>query len=208
MKDEEYVFRQESRDRALVARSARNRRTHCGKGGRVKLPSDYMTKKELQNMNGEVAVYRLNEPMSWKEFKAMPDEHKETYIKIIRNKWNPPDSRIAEMFGISKFMMSNEMVRLGLNRGKASYSGWDEEGFLRWAHGVPAEAVEETVEEVEEVEEFVETPAPQIASCLPGRGELNFEGNVDEIANTIRVLLGGAKVRLSVCWNVLEEDDG
>ena len=48
MKDEEYLFRQDSRDKALTARSARHKRTHCGKGGRVKLPSDYMTKKELE----------------------------------------------------------------------------------------------------------------------------------------------------------------
>lgn len=52
MKDEEYIFRQESREKAITARGAHNRRTHCGKGGRVKLPSDYMTKKELEKMNG------------------------------------------------------------------------------------------------------------------------------------------------------------
>ena len=60
MKDEEYLFHQTCREQKNIARSARNKRTHNGKGGRVKFPSDYMTKKELQKMNGEVKSYRLN----------------------------------------------------------------------------------------------------------------------------------------------------
>ena len=35
-------------------------------------------------MSGECKSYRLNSPMSWDEFKAMPDDIKITYIKLLR----------------------------------------------------------------------------------------------------------------------------
>jgi hypothetical protein len=159
MKDEEYVLRQENREKAITARSARSRRTHCGKGGRVKLPSDYMTKKELNKMNGEVEVYRLNSPMKWAEFKAMPDEHKVTYIKLLRNKWDVPDAQLASMFDTSTWSVCQEMKRLNLNRGAEGKNRyWDKEGFLAWWHGVPAKpqepdevVAEEPVEAVEDI---------------------------------------------------------
>lgn len=47
MKDETYLFHSDCRDKKNVARSARNKRTHNGKSGGVKFPSDYMTKKEV-----------------------------------------------------------------------------------------------------------------------------------------------------------------
>jgi hypothetical protein len=224
MNDEKYLFISDSRDKKNVARSARNKRSHCGRGGRVRLPSDYMTKKELNAMNGECKTYRLNEPMSWAEFSAMPDEHKITYIKLIRNKWNAPGSYISKMMGTNPCSYSNEVNRLGLGEGKGSRgkdTKWDKDGFLMWATGVPTEkvalpvaeedetpVVEEVVEEFEGAAEEVKTlhipPVAPYASCVPKSGTLSFEGNIDEVANTIRVLLCGEKVKLSVRWEVID----
>lgn len=208
MKDEEYVLRQENRDRAVTARSARNKRTHCGRRGRVKLPSDYMTKKELQKMNGEVKTYRLNEPMKWVEFKAMPDEHKETYIKLLRSKWNVPDKYIAHMMQINQMYISKELQRLGLNTG--SRSGrikWDKEAFLAWVHGIPTEAIEETVDEpVDVAEEVVETKGA--APLIPVMGDVQYEGRIEDILLSLGALLKGAKVSLYVKWMPMEEEDG
>lgn len=89
-------------------------------------------------MNGEVKSYRLNEPMTWKEFKKLPDDLKVTYIKLLREKWGVPDSHIAEMMGIGKCSISQEMTRLNLNGGRKPRDyKWDAEGFRAWAHGVP-----------------------------------------------------------------------
>ena len=92
MKDETYAFISDVKDKKITARSARHTRTHCGKGGRVRFPSDNLSKKELQKMNGECKSFRLNDPMVWKEFKSMPDDLKITYIKLqkyCRNAWCP-----------------------------------------------------------------------------------------------------------------------
>lgn len=208
MKDEEYLFHADVRGKKNIARSARNTRTHCGKSGRVKLPSDYMTKKELNAMNGEVKSYRLNEPMSWKEFKALPDDIKVTYIKLLREKFNCFDSAIAEMMGINKVTFSQEIKRLGLGHG-TKHGGnrtWNEkEAFYAWAHGVPAtkEAEDPIPEEpVPEAEPVIEEK-----KAIPGTGNMVFEGKVEEVLKTIGVLLGGANVHISVTWDVLPEGE-
>jgi hypothetical protein len=179
-----------------------------------------MTKKELKAMNGEVKTYRLNEPMKWHEFVAMPDEHKETYIKLIRNKWNPSDKYIAQMMQICPYSLCKELQRLGLNNGNRSgRTKWDKEGFLAWVNGVPQNAVEETVEEVEEVAEEFEGAAEEVktlhippiapyACCVPDVGEMTFYGNSDEICNTLRMLLKDSKFMVNVKWTKAEVEHG
>jgi hypothetical protein len=215
MKNEEYVYRQEIKEKASVARSARYKRTHNGKSGRVRLPSDNMTNKERNAMNGEVKSYRLNEPMSWKEFKAMPDDIKITYIKLLREKFNPFDSAIADIMGINKVSFSQEIKRLGLGHGEkhGGYRGWDQkEAFYAWASGVPTVVEEETpVEEPEEIECIETVPDPVAVEeaitkrAVPTSGTMTFEGNTESILETLAVLLGGANVHISVTWDVLQE---
>ena len=124
MTDEKFVFISESKEKKNIAHSARNRRTHAGKGGKVRFPSDYLSKKELQAMNSEVTAYKLNSMMTYKEFKAMPDDIKVTYIKLLRQKFNVPDMCLAKALGCSKGCFRLEVKRLGLNLGKGTGGGW------------------------------------------------------------------------------------
>ena len=217
MKDETYLFISDCRDKKNTARSARNKRTHNGKGGRVKFPSDYMTKKELKAMNGEVRSYRLNQPMSWSEFKAMPDDIKVTYIKLLREKYGVPDCRIGEMMGINKITMSKEIKRIGLGHGEkhGGNKTWDKEGWLAWCNGVPTGAAEEVIEEpvaepVEETEAepvIAEKKERKFAICkaIPNTGNMVFEGKVEDVMNSVNALLGNAYVHISITWDVLDE---
>ena len=82
MDDEKYVFFQDVREKKVTGYSARKQRSHCGKAG-CKLPSDYLTKKEIKNMSGEVKSYRLNEPMTYAEFRLMPEDLQKTYIILL-----------------------------------------------------------------------------------------------------------------------------
>lgn len=154
-------------------------------------------------MNGECKSYRLNEPMTWKEFKKMPDELKVSYIKLIRERYNAPDAQIAEMLGVHKVTFCNWTKSLGVSRGKARsrQEAWDKEGFLAWGNGVKT-VKEETVEEipVEEPEaiqepeaEPIPEPVPEPKRCIPESGSVVFEGKTEGILETLRVLLGGGK---------------
>ena len=195
MKDETYLFHSDCRDKKNIARSARNKRTHNGKSGGVKFPSDYMTKKEIKAMSGEVKSYKLNEPMSWKEFKAMPDDIKVTYIKLLREKFNPFDSAIADIMGINKVSFSQEIKRLGLGHGEkhSGYRTWNEkEAFYAWEHGVPMKQEEPIPEETEENAKPV-LVCEETHNLIPTTGNMVFEGKVEQVLKTIGVLLGGGK---------------
>lgn len=151
MKDEEFVFRADSRDKAITARSAKSKKT---KGGRVRLPSDNLSKKELQKMNGECKSYRLNDPMTRKEFQSMPDDLKAVYIKAIRNKYGVPDLYLGKALGFSQQGFAHIIKRLGLGMGKTSGKGkWDKDGFYAWWHGVDKLPVPVAEEEPSAVEE-------------------------------------------------------
>lgn len=185
MDDEKYVFFQDLREKKITGYSARKQRSHCGKGGRVKLPSDYLTKKELKNMSGECKSYRLNSPMSWGEFRSMPEDLQITYIKLIREKWNPPLTAIGKMMGVDRSNLSRYLLLLGFEKQSAGAHSWDKMGFAEWCHGIPKhedkslqEILEETSgEDVEcyetvvedapaEVEqEFVEEETPVTEEC-------------------------------------------
>jgi len=225
MKDEEYMFREDSRDKAITARSARKRRTHNGKGGRVKFPSDYLTKKELKAMNGEVKSYRLNDPMNWEEFKALPDDLKVVYIKALREKFNVPERKIAEMFGLHPVTWSHHAKTLGLavgGRTRGKDTKWDEAAWYTWVNGMPmpevtVEVTEEEPPVIEEpmVDEFVKEEKPEMLKAfffkeeknraVPTNGSMTFEGRIEDIVNTLTVLLGGAKVHIGIQWDVLED---
>lgn len=134
MSDVKRMFEQDCKDKKNTARSARNVRTHCGKRGGVKFPSDFMTKKEKEAMNGKCESYRMNEPITYEEFKSWPKEHQETYIKLLRQKYNVPLTHISEMMGMDKSTLSWYITRHGLNinDGKKVKTNWDERGFREW----------------------------------------------------------------------------
>ena len=228
MNDEKYVFLQEVREKKIVSRSSHNRRTHAGKGGAVKLPSDYMTRKELKAMNGEVKSYRLNEPMKWAEFKYMPDDIKISYVKLIRERFNVSDSCIARMLGISQNGFSSHIKRLGLGLGRGTGNQKsDKEWFLAWCNGAPIPAcsdesvgesfVEDADKGLASLEDIVE-PVPVVpeiktlpllvekAKAIPRSGSMTFEGRVEDVLKTVAVLLGGAYSKICISWEVSPED--
>lgn len=139
LNDIRYEFNQDCREKKITARSARNTRTYNGKAGHVRLPSDNLTKKEREALNGECIKYAsLKKPMTWSEFKELPDDLKVEYVKSLREKFKLPNTAFAEMFGIDSTVVSRYFKCLGLAIGSASGSGnrtWDKEGFLAWRGG-------------------------------------------------------------------------
>lgn len=140
--DEQWAMIEDSIDKKRTAASAFKQRTHCGKGGSVKFPSDYMSKKELNAMNGEVKSYRLNSAMSWDEFKSMPDDLKVAYINSIRERFCVPDKYVAEMFGIPLGQLGLYLRDLKLELVR-DIDIWNKEAFLAWRSGADTSLVEE-----------------------------------------------------------------
>lgn len=234
MKDEKYVYFSDVSEKAITRRSARNKRTHCGKGGKVRMPSDYLSKKELQKMSGECTSYRLNEPMTWAEFKAMPDDIKITYIKLLKEKWKVPNRHIGKMLGVGEDCINNEMTRLGIGRGHGGRIYWDKDAFYKWVAGSRGEAEEEHVVEESVAEEVAETPVeepvveevvwrkvetsddpfvnpnvipeykPVPETSVPTRGQLEFKCPANMALEMVKNILANEMVEIRVSWRVID----
>ncbi len=207
MTDEKYLFLSDSREKKNIANSARSKRGHCGRGGWMKTPSDFKTKKELEKLNGDVKAYKLNDPMKWNEFKSMPEDLQISYIKLLRSKFEVPNKYIANMFGVHIITFNKQMQKLGITTTrKGRDTKWDKDGFYAWISGVKAEEVPTVTEESEQLvaQSFVESvesaiePAP-VKRILPKFGTMNLVGITEDVLDTIRVLLGGGKCVRGIC---------
>lgn len=190
MKDETYSYFSDVKTRGQISRSARNRRTHNGKRGRVKFPSDYMTKKEINAMNGEVKSYRLNEPMSWTEFKAMPDDIQFGYIRLLKDKYSAPNSAIEKMFGIGNGTLVRHMKGIGYDVTSMKGGKFDREGWMAFVNRIPVKKEEEPV-----VEEETEEPVPEENTKVAlGCGSLNYEAAYEN------AMLEMEKAKAEICY--------
>jgi hypothetical protein len=138
LSDEAWEMVSDSIDKKKTAQSARSTRTHCGRRGAVKFPSDYLTKKERNAMNGDVKEYRMNDPMTWDEFKEMPVDLQKLYIEGLRKKFQVPDAYIAEMLGKDRWSFGDHLFKNHIPTGKDAgvHKVWDREGFMAWRLGI------------------------------------------------------------------------
>ena len=218
--DEQWLMIKDSIDKKNIARSSHNKRSHCGKGGSVKFPSDYMTKKELKAMNGEVKSYHLNDPMTWKEFKKLPDDIKVVYIKSLREKYAVPNKNLAEAMGAKSGSFGKMMRDLGLGLGKGAASKkWPRTQkaleFKEFWYG-SVESTEPSIDICEETTNPVQhtmectNGAPVTTesfkkACVPTCGALSFDCKAEDALDKVRAILAGATVHMTITWNILEE---
>lgn len=172
-------------------------------------------------MNGEVKSYRLNEPMRWSEFKSMPDDVRVIYIQAIRQKYGVSDSQIAKMLGAAQTSFSKEVIRLGINFGRRCKNSvvFDKEAWIAWCNGITPipvkgefvdQAADEPEAEVQEeaAEEITFAPKPvEEVKVIPRSGNMVFEGRVEDIMRSVETILGGAKVHISITWDVAQEGE-
>ena len=75
--------------------------SHMKRGSKSKkctLPSDYLTAAQKRRLNGPVSTYKLDEPMSWESFKAMPKDLQKKYILGLQENYGTNDEMIGKMF--------------------------------------------------------------------------------------------------------------
>lgn len=159
--DEQWAMIEDSIEKKNIARSSRGKRTHCGKRGGVKFPSDFMSKKELKAMNGEVKSYKMHDPMSWKEFLALPDDLKKEYVKYIRERFKVTYTALADAFGVSLSHFCKLNKKLGLPSGRSHsaigkrwYKSEERQVFEKWWYGEEYEDNHENRDAHEETPDY------------------------------------------------------
>ena len=110
MHDFDYDAMQKKR----IARGAMNMK-RGSKSKKCSLPSDRLTAAQLRRLNGPVSTYKLDEPMDWKSFKAMPEDLQKQYILNLQNTYLTSDRMLAKMFGATQPTVRNRRIALGVN---------------------------------------------------------------------------------------------
>ena len=96
-------------------------------------------------MNGEIKVYKMNEPITYAEFKEYPDDLKKQYVNNLREKFDVSDTAIAEMMGINKRTLNRLLNIIHASGGRRGSRKADCEGFEKWknAHDVSCTSTDE-----------------------------------------------------------------
>lgn len=159
-------------------------RKRGSKSKKCTLPSDFLSKKELKAMNGEVTTYNIHERMSWKKFKTLPEDVAIEHINWLVETFGCNTIGMADAFGVSDKSVSkwlrDHKVKLPYRRFMGSKEWLT---FLGKMPVVEPEVVEETVEEATEAEESsgVRTPEPDpdatVNEAKITRGSFILEGS-------------------------------
>lgn len=181
MNDFDYDVMQKKR----IASGAVHRK-RGSKSKKCTLPSDYLTKKELKAMNGEVKSYNIHERMDWKKFKTLPEDVAIAHVNWLIETFGCNAEAIGRSLGVSKGCVfvwaKSQGIKFDYRRFMPSKEWLT---FLGEMPVVEPEVVEETVEETkkEEDSEALEQMCAQISAEL---AEVKvFRGNL--------VLTGGQK---------------
>ena len=186
MHDFDYDAMQKKR----IARGA----SHMKRGSKSKkctLPSDYLTAAQKRRLNGPVSTYKLDEPMNWESFKAMPEDLQKKYILNLQETYQANDKMIAKLFGKSDVTVGEHRKRLGLKpTGKSRMTRdevavrdakWDAfcNGVVGGKPGEPKKIENNEVEELhDEINNFVGISDPEVEEQI----EIKEMGPIEEPA--------------------------
>ncbi len=200
MKDEEFIFYQDIKEKKSIGRGI-----FCKKNGskskQCTLPSDKLTRKEKLALNGEVISWNMKKFYSWEEFKSMPNDIQVEYVNSLINRYDVGLSVISkEVFGKSRQVLStyfsrkDELKYVNTFRGRHSSDGADR---LKKAMASEANDICEP-EKVIEVP-VVETEEPKVESQLSIlHMTVDVNGFDDDIWNSIKTLFDGQKVSVKI----------
>lgn len=173
MTDEKYTFVTDIAEKKRTARGAFNKRTHNGKGGKVKFPSDYLSNKESNKernkMNGEVREYRMNSPITYAEFKKYPDDLKKKYVQRLRDMFDVSDKDIAAMMGVNVKTLTACLAKIGARGGRRGKRKADYVAFEKWKHNngaVPSECVQLTTDSVLTTDNAIEDGLKELSDKI------------------------------------------
>ena len=208
MHDFDYDAMQKKR----IARSA----AHMKRGSKSKkctLPSDYLTAAQKRRLNGPVSTYKLDEPMNWESFKAMPEDLQKKYILNLQETYQANNDMLGKMFGVTGVSVCKMRHALGIGAMGQSKMTRDEvtvrdakwDAFCNGVVGgkpkeMKKEGTEESHNEIEEFESFDDSTDD------PEQIEIGEMEPVEEpIEEPIDILIPD---RVSVTFTIDAEDIG
>ena len=160
---------------------------HMKRGSRSKrcsLPSDHLTPAQLKRRNGPVSTYKLDEPMRWDDFKAMPMDLQKQYLTYLVETYGATNEMLGDMFYVHPTHVGAVKKALGVVSHNPRHLSKEKKTIRdqMWAafcNGVVGggDAVKETHREPEKVETLpVRRPdEPEEAAITPADTEAPTE---------------------------------
>lgn len=90
---------------------------HMKRGSRSKrcsLPSDNLTPAQLKRRNGPVSTYKLDAPMRWDDFKAMPVDLQKQYLTYLVETYGATNEMLGDMFYVHPTRVGTVKKALGV----------------------------------------------------------------------------------------------
>ena len=212
MHDFDYDAMQKKR----IARGA----SHMKRGSKkCTLPSDYLTAAQKRRLNGPVSTYKLDEPMNWENFKAMPEDLQKKYILNLQETYQANDKMVGKMFGKSDVTVGEHRKRLGLNPiGKSRMTRdevavrdakWDAfcNGVVGGKPGEPKKIENNEVEELhDEINDFVGFGDPEVEEHVKTSEQIEIE-EMDPIKEPVEEPVKSPEKEKSVDFLITEKLD-
>ena len=153
------------------------------------LPSDNLTAAQKRRLNGPVNTYKLDEPMGWESFKAMPEDLQKQYILNLQNTYQANDKMIGKMFRKSDVTVGEYRKKLGIHSiGKSKMTRdkvgirntkWDAfcNGVVGGKPGEPKKFENNEIEEPhDEIDDFIGFGDPEVEEQI----EIKEMGPIEE----------------------------
>jgi len=207
MTDEAYTMQETNRERAIVRRSAAHRK--CGaKSKACSLPSDGMTRRQWERRNGEVITYNLSKPMTYAEYKCIPEYEKGNYLRNCLDNGGSVSS-IARMLGVSdvtarKLFVEQDVPTPGKGAGKSTYSRDMWSAFIS-QDDTPAEPA--PVEEDSDITHAEPVVSKAPAKIAPDYGHIHLAGTLPEVCGWMLSHLGEGRYQIDLKFARATEGD-
>lgn len=119
MTDEEFVLRQEIRERKAMGRGAYHKK-NGSKSKYCSLPSDHLTNAEKKRRNGKVKTYNISRVITnYEDFKQLPPDLMRTYIINCRERFGAMGTDIASSMDVQHKTFNAFIGRRNLGIGKS-----------------------------------------------------------------------------------------
>ena len=201
MNDVEFILKEDIKEKKQAGRGYCHKK-NGSKSKKCRLPSDSLSKKEIEKMNGECKVYNLNKPMSYSNFCAMPVDLQIKYLEMLRDKFGVNQTEISFMMGCNCATLKSHKQRF-LN-GKPefkryTYSRLDKDAWNRFVNGeedkgtAVAEPDENLVDtcSIDNSADATYLPYNRVVSKADiVNGSMNLKGKAEDIFRKMTDILG------------------
>lgn len=112
MNDAEYIFRTDCAEKKRAGHGAQHKVRSGGR--RVMMPSDHLTRKEKEKLNGECMSYDMSKPVEWAVFRSWPVDIQREFLDKLYHDYGFTQTMLGKVFGISQTTVKDTMRLLGV----------------------------------------------------------------------------------------------